>query len=876
MDGTNGTATITAGKKDGSAAGGKITGSHDGISYYYTEIDPSKNFELSADIKVNFFAKTTPDNQEAFGIMARDAIGVNGDTTVFPSNMVMIGGYRGLIQSVFRNNVNDSTGAGAVMEDVTKFDDRPANDGSTTYRMTLKKTNTGYQVSVNNGKEKIYYRPKQLEVLNPNKIYVGFFAARVASITVSNISMKTSDVATDPAGLPEPPAPVPPAVSVASLGYSSTSDYNLNVLTNSKGTLQIKEAGTEIYNGPVEGNKNFALSTTLVKGNNAFDVTFTPNADENVTSIDPIRKTMVVTYKTYGEEGGAVYVSPAGTENGAATEINPIDIYSAVKFLRAGQTIYARGGNYNLTSPINIDRGNSGTADKLKVLSAYPNERPVFDFGKISQGLALNGDYWKVYEVDVTNASSTGFRVAGNHNVVELVNTYANGDTGLQISGSANESKDMWPSYNLILNCTSYDNRDASENNADGFAAKLTTGRGNVFRGCIAHNNTDDGWDLYSKLETGPIEPVVIEESIAYGNGTLTNGYKTKGDGNGFKMGGEGLSVKHVLRNSLAFGNNANGVTSNSDPAIIVENTTSVDNGRANFSFAYYINATPQFGARDNISFRTVPGEKDSFPAYLASEDNFFYNGTATVNSSGKELTAANFISVVKPATIERSTDGSIIFGNYMVLDTEAPAWTSGTLNASNVTLDSLKLAWNEAADNAAVTSYRVYQGSTLLAEVAADVKSLDVNGLNSGTSYTFTVQAGDAAGNWSINGPSVTVTTLIPANTDIDPGIINLKSSGRWITGYVELFQGFDVSKIDASTVKMIVNGVEIQAEAGTTSIGNYDKDSLVDLMVKFDRVKVAAVLAENTSGEASVTIIGKLQNGISFIGSAKVKVIK
>lgn len=671
VDDTNKTVTVTAGIKDGSKTGGKITGSHDGISYYYTEIDPSKNFELSADIKVNFFAKPTADNQEGFGIMARDAIGVNGNTDPFASNMVMVGGYRGLVQSVFRNNVVDITGAGAVMEGVTKFGDRPANDGTATYKMTMKKTNTGYQVSVNNSKEKIYYRPKQLEILNPNKIYVGFFTARVASITVSNISMKTSDVVTDPPGLPEPPAPVVPAVKITSLGYSSTPDYGLNVLTNAKGNLQVKQAGTEIYNGPVEGNKAYVQSTTLVKGDNSFDITFTPGPDENVTTFDPITKSAVVTYKTYGQDGGAVYVSQTGNTDATATKDNPIDIYSAVKFLRAGQTIYVRGGNYNLTAPITIDKGNNGLADRLKVLSAYQNERPVFDFGKNSEGFSLNGDYWKVYGVDVTNAASTGFGIAGNYNTVESVNVYTNGNTGLQISRSPSDTSstfDKWPSYNLVLNCESHDNRDPSENNADGFAAKLTTGVGNVFRGCISHNNADDGWDLYSKLETGAIGAVTIEKCVAYENGYLTGHVRTMGDGNGFKLGGEGLVVKHVLRDSLSFRNFAAGVTSNSNPAAIVDNVTSVDNGKANFEFSYYKNALLQFEARDNISFRTTPGEKDDFPIYLASEDNFFYNGTATVNSAGMELTASDFNNLVQPSSFERNANGSIAFGDYATL----------------------------------------------------------------------------------------------------------------------------------------------------------------------------------------------------------------
>ena len=73
--------------------------------------------------------------------------------------------------------------------------------------------------------------------------------------------------------------------------------------------------------------------------------------------------------------------------------------------------------------------------------------------------------------------------------------------------------------YNLILNCTSYGNADAGYEDADGFAAKLTVGDGNVFDGCISYNNADDGWDLFAKVQSGSIGAVTIKNSVAYGNG---------------------------------------------------------------------------------------------------------------------------------------------------------------------------------------------------------------------------------------------------------------------------------------------------------------------------------------------------------------------
>lgn len=97
-------------------------------------------------------------------------------------------------------------------------------------------------------------------------------------------------------------------------------------------------------------------------------------------------------------------------------------------------------------------------------------------------------------------------------NIFENVVFEANRDSGLQISryDTTAATKDLWPSNNLIINCTAFDNCDYPDQggtgeNADGFAAKLTCGEGNVFDGCISYCNSDDGWDLFAKSATGPI-----------------------------------------------------------------------------------------------------------------------------------------------------------------------------------------------------------------------------------------------------------------------------------------------------------------------------------------------------------------------------------
>ncbi|UKS27026.1 S-layer homology domain-containing protein [Paenibacillus sp. HWE-109] len=94
-------------------------------------------------------------------------------------------------------------------------------------------------------------------------------------------------------------------------------------------------------------------------------------------------------------------------------------------------------------------------------------------------------------------------------------------------------------------------------------------------------------------------------------------------------------------------------------------------------------------------------------------------------------------------------------------LETIAPVWSENSkVTVDQVSVNSLKLTWIGATDNVGVTGYRIYNGSHLAAAVAAPASTLTVANLQASTTYTFRVQAGDAAGNWTNDGPFVTVQT--------------------------------------------------------------------------------------------------------------------
>ncbi|MEH0428611.1 carbohydrate-binding protein [Streptomyces stelliscabiei] len=328
--------------------------------------------------------------------------------------------------------------------------------------------------------------------------------------------------------------------------------------------------------------------------------------------------------------GSTLYVAPSGTDSAAGTISAPTTLTSAISRITAGGTIYLRGGTYAQAATVTIPAGSSGTAAARTKLSAYPGEKPVLNFSAQSEsssnrGLQLNASYWHVSGLIVERAGDNGIYVGGSDNIIERTVTRFNRDTGLQLGRMASTTPAAdWPSDNLILSAESHDNADSDGEDADGFAAKLTTGTGNVFRYAVAHNNIDDGWDLYTKTDTGPIGPVTIEDSLSYENGTLTDGSQAgNGDRNGYKLGGDDIAVNHVVRRSIAYDNGKHGFTWNSNPgSMAVSGNVSIDNTERNFSFD---GGTSVF--RDNTSCRSGSGTNDRI---IGSSDssNQFWSGT--------------------------------------------------------------------------------------------------------------------------------------------------------------------------------------------------------------------------------------------------------
>lgn len=612
--------------------GGKIANSHDGLTFFYTELPTSDNFELQATVRVEQFGPENgakPAAQEGAGLLVRDVIGVPRQQPLkegyeeFPaaSNLVMNAimtqdkkdNVRVKMQAITREGISQPWGnAGAGIK---KQSYKEEIDLSQTpeFRLKLQRTNDGFitawsPVGSDAWVSQSVPRADLISVQKRDHYYVGFFASRNAKITVSDASLTTSAAETV-TSKPWQAKNLPVVVQLNSAAKSTSEKYRVQARANSDGVFSVRQNEVVIGNDKaVKAGEMYSLPTTLTE-TNAFNLSFTPAQGDTVHQQFTVEKVDGFTAQT-------LYAAPDGTANGQGTIASPLDLASAINLLAPGGTLILKAGEYPRSD---IPLAASGHAEQRKTLQAE---------GKaVIHGLLVDASYWNIKGVDITDKS---LRIQGSHNLIENVTAYRNDDTGIQISSPDNVGRPLWASDNRVINSESYANVDPGKINADGFAVKMRVGEGNRLENCYSHDNIDDGFDLFNKIEDGANGVVVIENSIARNNTS-----------NGFKLGGEGQPVAHEVRNSKAEGNQLDGFTDNFNPGkLVVTNNLAVDNQRFNFIFrpSPYGDASTQGIFSGNKSVRTKPGRYDDAVVGNIDETNYFIADGKSVNNNGEVL----------------------------------------------------------------------------------------------------------------------------------------------------------------------------------------------------------------------------------------------
>lgn len=482
--------------------------------------------------------------------------------------------------------------------------------------------------------------------------------AGIYSVTVTNSAGATNSAFATLSLTSAPPS----APSITS------QPQNQNVIVGQAASFSVVAASTAPLNYQWFYNTNTLLA-------NATNATFTINSattnDAGAYSVT-VTNGLGATNSTFASltvsvpnTNGDWFVSPAGNDSNPGTIASPFaTLNKAITVVQPGQIIFMRGGTYLPSATINIT--NSGTALARIQLLAYPGETPYLNFTNQPYGAAnrgvyfrTNANYWTVKGLEIGFAGDNGIKVEGSHHRFEQCVLHNNGDTGIQIGFG---HTDVNPGGQLaafieVVNCDSYLNFDSDSNggDADGFAAKMHCGQGIVFTGCRAWENSDDGWDLFE-----------TDYSIVISNCWTWKSGVAQGNGNGFKLGGNGAGGDskgtHYAYNCVAFGHKVNGFTQNSHKdGNVVINCLSFTNGASgyNYFFEGSLNSGKQNVFKNNVGIRRNPAStgnnfiEDNAPL----QQNNTWNLSVTPNS-------ADYVSILETAAkAARQPDGSLPTG---------------------------------------------------------------------------------------------------------------------------------------------------------------------------------------------------------------------
>ena len=482
------------------------------------------------------------------------------------------------------------------------------------------------------------------------------------------------------------------------------------------------------------------------------------------------------------------YVAPAGSDANSGSILQPfLTIQRAQTAVAAGDTVYVRGGTYLMQNAqiagygapyayvTLLNKSGSATAGRINYW-AYPGEQPVFNYANVDPNVTNAGAPfaapYRLSAFEVTGAyihlrglEVVGLRVplvatnantqsicfaqsgAGGNNIFERLSMHDGQAIGFYLLRGPN---------NLVLNCDAYRNNDnvntanttgaANGGNVDGFGNHPNNASytGNVFRGCRAWQNSDDGYDCISAFAA-----TVFDNCWAFYNG-YTQNFVGRGDGNGFKAGGYGSAAltsipatvpSNTARFCVSVRNRSNGFYSNHH----LEGSTWLNNT------AY----------QNGVNFDMLNRKARNSTDYL-------------LDVPGYNHTLRNNISLLARSTNAATRDLNNVNAAACTVDHNTFLNASVTLDASDfVSLDTTQLRAPRQADGRlpVITCLRLAPGSDLIdagvdvgfpySGAAPDLGACEFDAVTIWTGAASTDWF--ASANWTAGVPTAATDALIP-----------------------------------------------------------------------------------------------------------------
>jgi chitodextrinase len=220
--------------------------------------------------------------------------------------------------------------------------------------------------------------------------------------------------------------------------------------------------------------------------------------------------------------------------------------------------------------------------------------------------------------------------------------------------------------------------------------------------------------------------------------------------------------------------------------------------------------------------------------AWQASTDNvgvtgytIYRNGAVLKTVSGTTLTYSD-VTVSPSTTYSYTVDAFDMAGNHSAqsapasvttpgsADTQAPSVPTG-LTATAASSTQVNLAWQASTDNVGVTGYTIYRNSAVLKTVSGTTLTLSDATASPATTYNYTVDAFDAAGNHSAQSAPASVTT--PGSTDTQaPSVPTGLTATAASATQVNLAWQASTDNVGVSGYTIYRNGTVLNTISGST----------------------------------------------------------
>lgn len=435
-----------------------------------------------------------------------------------------------------------------------------------------------------------------------------------------------------------------------------------------------------------------------------FDYGLSTSADWIVGSLpdtvtqDATWQVGAVIYSEPVDIGGDYFVAPGGSNAGTGAIDDPWATFQyAALQAQPGDTVYFRGGVYNLTQYILIQpsgSGRDGTITDHICYFNYPGETPIFEcenntplYGG-NYGLYLyNADYIDIRGLKFRNIRQSLAGMTANginlYNCTHIIfdNTIVHNVGGRGFKAHNSDSI-------VYINCDAYNCADSLDanipgNGGMGFQVTSTDVERTgpiIYRGCRAWHCSDDGFDgIYEG-------PMYYENCWSWGNGYLS------GTGNGYKWGwiDNELPLHVSITNSVAAYNLAFGISENNGCTdgngartnMHVYNNTVYRNGNVSYGYGFaswywcYFTETQNI-YRNNIAFGNLPNNGNYWARGYVHSNNSW-------DISGLTLVASDFASLDSTGiSAARQADGSFpdnaCYNNFLKLSDASQAIDKGT-----------------------------------------------------------------------------------------------------------------------------------------------------------------------------------------------------